>query len=152
MVEQSTIESFLAERKLALAGVSRSGKKFGNAAYKELRQKGYEVFIVHPEAQEINGAPCHATLTALSGKVGGLVNVVPPEQTEKLVREAHAAGINKIWMQQGSESANAIQFCKENGMEVIHGQCILMHSQPQGFHKFHGWLWGLLGKRPKHHA
>lgn len=151
MVEQSTIESFLSEQKLALAGASRSGKKFGNAADKELRVKGYELFLIHPEAQEINGAICYATLAELSGKVGGLVTVVPPEQTEKLVRDAHAVGINKIWMQQGSESSDAIQFCQENDMKVVHGQCILMHSQPQGFHKFHHWLWGLLGKRPRQH-
>ncbi|MCF7826388.1 MAG: CoA-binding protein [Candidatus Marinimicrobia bacterium] len=152
MTDELKIKSFLAEKKLALVGVSRTGKKFGNAVQKELGNKGYELFLIHPEAQEINGAACYASLSQLPEKVGGLVNVVPPEQTEKMVREAQAAGIRKIWMQQGSESLDAIQFCKENDMELVHGECIFMFAQPQGFHKFHHWVWGLLGKLPKRHA
>ena len=152
MVDQSTIESFLAERKLALAGVSSSANKFGNAVFKELSSKGYELFLVHPSAKEINGVTCYGSLAELPDDVGGLINVVPPVQTEKLVQEAHATGIKKVWMQQGSDSPEAIKFCKEHAMEVVHGECILMFAQPQGLHKFHHWLWGLFGKLPKAHA
>lgn len=151
MMDQIQVESFLAERKMALAGVSSKTKKFGNAVYKELKGKGYELFLIHPSAKEINGVVCYADISLLPEKVGGLVTVVPPEQTEKLVREAHAAGIHKIWMQQGSESESAIQFCQDSGMVVIHGECILMFAQPRGIHKFHHWLWGLFGKLPKGH-
>jgi len=152
MTDELKIKSFLAEKKLALVGASRTGKKFGNVVQKELGNKGYELFLLHPEAQEINGATCYGSLSQLPEKVGGLINVVPPEQTEKMVREAQAAGIKKIWMQQGSESQEAIQFCKENDMELVHGECIFMFAQPQGFHKFHHWVWGLLGKLPKRHV
>ncbi|MBT3228462.1 MAG: CoA-binding protein [Candidatus Marinimicrobia bacterium] len=152
MVEKTTIESFLAEKKLVLAGASRTAHKFGNTVLKELTGKGYKFHLIHPEAKEIKGIPCYASLSELSGAVGGLVNVVPPEQTEKLVREAHSIGIKKIWMQQGSESSAAIQFCKEHDMDVVHGECILMFAQPQGLHKFHHWLWGIFGKLPKSQA
>jgi hypothetical protein len=152
MMEPATIESFLAEKKLALVGASRTGKKFGNAVQKELSSKGYELFLIHPEVQEINGVACYASLSELPEKVGGLINVVPPEQTEKMVKEARAAGIRKIWMQQGSDSPDAIRFCRENDMELVHGECIFMFAQPQGLHKFHHWLWGLLGKLPRHYA
>jgi len=152
MVDQSIIESFLAERRLALAGASSTANKFGNAVYKELSSKGYELFLVHPSAKEINGVTCYGSLSELPDDVGGLVNVVPPAQTEKLVQEAHKVGIKKVWMQQGSDSAQAIEYCKEHGLDVIHGECILMFSQPRGLHKFHHWLWGLLGKLPKTHA
>lgn len=152
MVDQETIKSFLAEPRLALAGVSSKANKFGNAVYKELTGKGYELFIVHPTASEINGAACYPDLASLPEKVGGLVNVVPPGQTEKLVRDAHDAGIHKIWMQQGSSSEEAIAFCQEKNMDVIHGECILMFAKPQGIHKFHHWLWGLFGKLPKSHT
>jgi predicted CoA-binding protein len=76
--------------------------------------------------------------------------VVPPDQTEKVVREAHEAGINRVWMQQGAESQAAIQYGEENGMSVIHGRCILMFAQPMKFfHKPHRWVMGLLGQLPK---
>ncbi|MBC8376686.1 MAG: CoA-binding protein [FCB group bacterium] len=151
MTDQMTIESFLGERKLALAGVSRKASKFGNAVLKELSSKGYELLLVHPEAETINGVACHGSLAELPADVGGLINVVPPVQTEKLVQEAYSAGIKKIWMQQGSDSPVAIQYCKEHEMEVVHGECILMFAQPRGLHKFHHWLWGLFGKLPKGH-
>ncbi|NQV40903.1 MAG: CoA-binding protein [Candidatus Marinimicrobia bacterium] len=152
MVEQAIVESFLAEKKLALAGASRKGNKFGNAVFKELSSKGYELLLMHPEAESIDGVPCYGSLAELPTDVGGLINVVPAIQTEKLVREAHASGIRKVWMQQGSDSPAAIEYCKENDIEVIHGECILMFAQPQGLHKFHHWLLGLFGKLPKGHT
>ncbi|NQV50382.1 MAG: CoA-binding protein [Candidatus Marinimicrobia bacterium] len=152
MTQQSVVETFLSHKTLALAGVSRSGKKFGNAVLKALKIKGYEVLVVHPEVADIDGHACFPSLAELPDRVGGLILVVPPVQTEKLVREAHSVGILNIWMQQGSESKEAVIFCQDNDMAVISGECILMYAQPQGFHKFHHWLWGILGKRPKAHA
>ncbi len=152
MTQQSLVETFLSHKTLALAGVSRSGKKFGNAVLKELKSKGYEILVVHPEANEIDGQACYASLSELPDRVGGLIMVVPPFQTKKLVREAHSGGILNIWMQQGSESKAAVIFCQDNDMAVISGECILMYAQPKGFHKFHHWLWGFLGKGPQQHT
>jgi len=152
MTDKNKVESFIKEKKLALVGVSKGGKKFGNAIHKELQGKGYELFIIHPTAKEINGSICYPDLSSLPDRVGGVVNVVPPQQTEKIVQQAHEAGINKIWMQQGSASEKAIEYCRDKEIEVIHGECILMFTQPQGFHKFHHWLWGLFGKLPKAHS
>jgi hypothetical protein len=81
--------------------------------------------------------------------VDGVLIVVPPTQTEKIVRAAGAAGIKRVWMQQGAESEAAIQFCKENGISEVHGECILMFAGSAFFHKPHRWVWGLLGKLPK---
>lgn len=148
MTNQITIDSFLTQKKLALAGASSRSKKFGNIVLEAMRGKGYELLLIHPEAETIDGLPCHKSLADLPEEVSALINVVPPERTEKLVREAHAAGFNKIWMQQGSSSEKAVDFCKEKGIDVIHGECILMYAQPRGLHKFHHWLWGLLGKLP----
>lgn len=149
MTTRSSVDQFLAQKSLALAGASRSAKKFGNTILKELTKKGYHIDLVHPEAAEIDGHKCYASVEDLPGPVGGLVIVVPPEQTEKLVRQAVAAGIKNVWMQQGSESSEAAKFCQDNGINEVHGECILMFAQPTGFHKFHRWLWGLIGKLPK---
>lgn len=148
MTTQASVEGFLAEKTLAIAGVSRSGKGFGNSVLKDLTGKGYEVLPVHPEAAEVGGIRCSPSLAELPKKAGGLVLVVPPDQTETLVRQAKDAGIRRVWMQQGAESAEAIQYCEENGLHAVHGECIMMFAQPTGIHRFHHWLNGVFGKLP----
>lgn len=148
MISKATIDGFLDQKALALAGLSRSGKKFGNAVLKNLSGKGYEVLPVHPEAAVIGGVRCFRSLAELPTKVGGLVLVVPPAQTEMLVKEAHEAGIDRVWMQQGAESGEAIRYCEDHGMDVVHGECIMMFAEPTGVHRFHRWLRGLFGKLP----
>ena len=149
-VSGSTVGEFVAQKSLALAGASRGGKKFGNTILKELREKGYTVYPVHPEVKDIDGVACAPSLAALPEAVGGLVLVVPPAESAKLVREAHDAGIRRVWMQQGAESAEAIAFCHDNGIDVVSGECLLMYIEPvQGVHSFHRWVWKIFGKLPK---
>jgi len=146
---RALVSDFVSRRTLALVGVSRSGKKFGNAAYRELTAKGYTVYPVHPEAETIEGARCWPSLAALPKPVDGVVVVVPPAQTAAVVRDARAVGIPRVWMQQGAESAEAIAFCEEHGIPVVHHECILMFAEPLGwFHRAHRGLWRLLGKLP----
>jgi hypothetical protein len=142
------VEQFLAQRSLGLVGVSRSGRKFGNAVLRELTKRGYRVSVVHHEAAEIDGVRCVPSVSELPDEVGGLVLVVPPEQTERIVREAAVKGVRRIWMQQGSESPAAIELCRENGIDAVHGECILMFAEPAGIHRFHHFIWKLLGKLP----
>src|SRR4030042_365877 len=103
MTSKQTVEGFLSQPSLAIVGVSRGGKKFGNIAYRELKSKGYRLHIVHPEAQTIDGAEFSPSLAELPEPVGGVLVVVPPDQTGKTVREAAAAGIRRVWMQEGGE-------------------------------------------------
>jgi predicted CoA-binding protein len=150
MTTRAAVDDFLAEHTLAVVGASRSGRGFGNAAFRELRSKGYRLFAVHPEAEQVEGERCYPSLKALPEPVGGALIIVPPQQTEKVVRDAAEAGIRRIWIQQGAESDEAIGFCREQGLEVVSGQCILMFAQPVGaFHRFHGWFWRMLGRAPK---
>jgi hypothetical protein len=147
MTKRAAIEDFVAQKKLAVVGVSHTGKKFGNLAFRELKAKGYRVFPINPNAEKIEDERCYPTVASLPEPVGGVLIVVPPVETERVVREAAAAGIERIWMQQGSESGTAIRYCQENGMAVIHGECILMYAQPVlSVHRLHRWVWRLFGK------
>ncbi|MBI3950457.1 MAG: CoA-binding protein [Acidobacteria bacterium] len=149
MTTKSAVEDFVAQQTLAVVGVSRGGKKFGNLALKALKAKGYHVFPINPHAESIEGEQCYPTLKSLPERVDGVLIVVPPTETEQVVREAAAAGIRRIWMQQGAESEAAIRFCQENGLSVVHGECILMFARPvDSVHRLHRWIWGLLGKLP----
>ena len=149
MTSRAAVEGFLAQKDLAVVGVSRSGKKFGNAAYRELKEKGYNLFPIHPEADELEGDKCYPSFQDLPALVGGALIILPPEQTEKVVREAAGAGIKRVWMQQGAESSEALGFCSENGIEAVSGECILMFAEPSKFyHRIHRWVWKLAGKLP----
>lgn len=149
MTSKAAVTEFLAQDALALVGVSRSGKKFGNMLYRGLKAQGRRIFAVHPQAAEVQGDRCYPSLAALPEPVGGVIVVVPPDRTEGVVREAAAAGIKRVWMQQGAESPEAIRFCQEHGMAVVAGECVFMFAQPAGFpHRMHHWLRGLFGKLP----
>jgi len=149
MASRETVSDFVSQRTLALVGMSRSGRKFCNAAYKELAAKGLTLHAVHPVAKEIDGVRCWPSLLELPEAVGGVLVCVPPAQAERVVQEAHAAGIPRVWLQQGSESPAAVRFCEEHGMAVVQGECILMFAEPAALmHRLHRWIWGLLGKLP----
>ncbi len=150
MSKAEAIGEFLGQKTLALVGVSRGGKKFGNSVLKDLAGKGYRVFPVHPSAEMIGGVRCWPDLKSLPEPVGGVVVVVPPEQTDRVVRDAHEAGIRRVWMQPGAESPEAVRFCEEQGMRVVEGECILMFAEPvRSIHGLHRGLWRLLGRLPR---
>jgi len=149
MVTRQEIDGFVSGKTLAMVGVSAGGKGFGNAAYKELKARGYRVLPVHPGMDEVQGDRCWRSLADLPEKVERLLVMVGPAQVEGVVREAAAAGVRKVWLQQGATSPSAIEVCRANGIEVVHDHCILMFADPAGFHRFHGWIWKLIGKTPK---
>jgi uncharacterized protein len=148
-MDRGTVDGFLDARRIAIAGVSRSGRGFGNAVLKDLREKGYEVRIVHPEAAEIAGLPCSPSLELLAGEVEAVVVITPPSSTETLVRQAAAAGIRRVWMQPGAESEDAIRFCEKEGIDLVHGLCILMYVEPaMWMHRAHRFVRHLMHTAP----
>ncbi len=134
------IEEFVQAKRLAVVGVSRNEKKFGTAIYAELKSYGYEVFGVNPEMDQINGDKCFSSVTDLAGKVDGVIICLPPQKSVQVIRDAVAAGINKIWLQQGAQSVEAGKVARELGVTPIEGKCILMYAGKvksiHGFHKF----------------
>ncbi len=128
MTDQTAIDDFLSQRTLAVVGVSRDRSKFGNLVYRRLKAHGYQVFAVNPKVETVEGDHCFTDLAALPGSVGGVVIVVPPEITRRIVQEAAAAGIRRVWMQPGAESEEAVRFCEEHGIVVVQGLCVMTLS------------------------
>ena len=151
MTTKREIDEFLAQKTLAIVGVSRGGKKFGNMVLKDLSRVGYRLLPIHPEAAEVGGVKAWPSFDALPEPVGGVIVCVPPAQAERVVKEAAARGIRRVWLQQGAESAEAIRFCEEQGLSVVHGQCVLMYPKPATawFHGAHRWISDLIGRTPK---
>jgi len=140
MTSAKAIEAFIENPALAVVGVSRSGKGFGNAACRALSAQGYRVYRVHPSSPTIDGERCFARLNNLPEPVNGVLIVVPPAQAIDVIRDAAAAGIHHVWLQQGAESAEALRIGAELGLSVVAGECILMFARPFGIHRAHRWL------------
>jgi hypothetical protein len=150
MTSSAAMREFLAQPALAVVGLSRGGRKFGNLAYRDLKKKGYRLYAVHPRADVLEGDAVFRDLHSLPEPVGGVLIVVPPEQAQAVVEQAGAAGIRRVWLQQGAESPEVLRRCRELGLQTIHGECILMFAQPAGFvHRAHRWAWSALGRIPQ---
>lgn len=141
------IRDFIEKKKIAVVGASRSGGKFGNSAAKELEERGYEVFYVHPEAEEIDGNPAYPDLFSVADDAECVWISVPPEKGEAVLRDSAAAGITNVWLQQGADSPELIELSNELDLDLVAGKCILMYAEPvRSFHKFHQVVWKLFGQ------
>jgi uncharacterized protein len=145
---KAAITAFVAQPALAIVGVSRSGRKFGNTAARVLREKGYRVYPVHPSADVIDGVRCYKRFQDLPEAVDALLVVVAPAEACQVVRDAAAAGIHHVWLQQGAESVAVLKACHELGLSCVWGECILMYTHPTGFHKAHWWMRALTHRLP----
>jgi len=150
MTKQSSVTNFLKNKSIAVVGVSRNKNKFGYIAYKNLKDKQFKVFPVNPNVEAVDSDKCYPNLSSIKENVEGVLLVVPPQQSEQVVKEANNLGIKSIWFQQGSSSEQAIKLCEDNNIDYVSGECIMMFSEPvESFHKFHRWIWKIFGKLPK---
>ena len=140
------IESFIGSKRIAIVGFSRSGKKFGDMAGKELIKRGYEIFPVHPEAPIIDGMTCYPNLKSLNGKADALLVSIPPANVPAVLEEAAQTGFSKIWLQQGSWSKEVQETADRLGLPVVSKKCILMYAPPvTSIHKFHRTIKSIFG-------
>jgi predicted CoA-binding protein len=141
------IQDFINGKRIAVVGVSRDKEKFGNTAFAELAARGYQVFAVHPTAQEIANTPCYPNLAALRGQVDGALVIVSPQQAVPVLREAAAIGLKNVWLQQGAESPEAFALARDLGLNLVAKRCVLMYAPPvRSFHAWHRFFARLFGQ------
>jgi predicted CoA-binding protein len=144
---------FLARKRIAVTGVSRSPKDHGaNVVYKRLRDRGYTVFAINPNADEVEGDRCYHDLKSVPGGVEAVVIGTSPHNAAATMREAVDLSIDRVWMHRGpgpgSVSEEATRYGREHGVVVIDGGCPLMFDPTADTgHKFMH-LMGV-GKMPK---
>jgi hypothetical protein len=143
------ITEFIDSQPVALVGVSRNPKKFGYAAFKELKEKGMKIVPVNPNAEEILGEKCYPSVKMLPSEVKSIIVFTKKDQTASVIREAKEKGINQIWIQQMADTKEALDELKDTGINYITGECILMHFKPHSFHKFHRAINKFFGRFPK---
>ena len=131
-------DAFLANKRVAVTGVSRSPKDHGsNTVYKRLRDRGYQVFAVNPNADVVEGDPAYQDLKSIPGGVDAVVIGTRPEIAEDTMRECADLGITQVWMHRGpgagSVSAAATSYGRQHGITVIDGGCPLMFGPTADF-------------------
>jgi uncharacterized protein len=147
------IEDFLAQKRIAMVGVSRDPKHFSVYLFKELCRRGYDMVPVHPQATEIFGHRSFARVQEIQPPVEAALLMTSPAVTETVVGDCVQAGIRRIWMYRaggdGAVNANAVDFCREHGIDIVPGECPFMFLPGNGFHAIHGLIRKITGQYPK---
>jgi uncharacterized protein len=140
------IQDFLAQKRIAVVGVSREPGQVANLIVKKLQETGYEVYAVNPNARNIDSQPCYPDVRSTPTRPDAVMIVTKPDVTDKVVHDCAEAGISRVWMHCSvihgvrSTSDTAVKFCQEHNISVIPAGCPLMYIQPVDvFHKFMCW-------------
>lgn len=148
-----SVAEFLRGRRFAVAGVSRGPNSAANGVFKKLRERGYEVFPVNPNATEVEGVTCYPDLESIPGPLDGVVIATHPAVSAEIVRQAARRGVTRVWMHrsfQGSVSSEAVDECRKAGIECIVGGCPLMYCEPvDPFHSGMCTVLGWFGRVPR---
>jgi len=118
---------------IAVIGVSQDTSKWGRKVYEALKRNGYKVYPVNPKHEFIGEDKCYSSLSAIPERPTFVITVVPPKVTERVVEECEKLGIKRVWMQPGSESEKAINYCNPHGITVTHHACIVVDGLHQSF-------------------
>jgi len=150
------VNDFLAQKRIAVAGVSRdkSHHPVGNLIYDRLRKTGHEVFAVNPNMERFEGDRCYPDVRSIPGGVDGVVVITRPDATERIVHDCNEAGIRQVWMHQSvhagsSVSQAAVEYCREHDISVIAGACPMMYGPGADIgHRCMRWMLKLTGGLP----
>jgi uncharacterized protein len=153
-VSLETIDEFLAQRRIAMVGVSRKNKDFSITLFEELCRRGYDVVPVNPLMAELLGRRCFARVQDIQPPADAALLMTSPEVTDSVVKDCADAGIRRIWMYraggQGAVSSEAVQFCREHGIQVVPGQCPFMFwRDAEAGHRIHGFIRKITGRYPR---
>ena len=150
------VQDFLAQKRIAVAGVSRdkSHHPVGNVIYHRLKTTGHEVFAVNPHMQTFEGDRCYPDLQAIPGGVDGVVIITRPTTTQRIVRDCNEAGVRRVWMHRSmgkgtSVSSEAVEYCQQHDISVIAGACPMMYGEGADVgHTCMRWILRLTGGLP----
>lgn len=148
---QERVDDFLAQKRIAVCGLSRTKDSGAGAIYLKLRGQGYQVFAVHPTAEALYGDPCYPSLSAIPDGVDALFIMNSPDVSEALVYEADRLGIKHVWMHNNtfmpsSVSEAAVNYCHAHDINVIAVGCPMMFMEPDVFHSCMRWMIKVRGR------
>lgn len=149
-----SIAEFLSGKRIAVAGVSRQAHAAANAVFRKLRDCGYEVFPVNPNAEEVEDVRCYPDVPSVPGEVDGVVIATHPRVSASVVSQCEEHGVRRVWFHRsfgaGSVSDEAVRECRTLGIDCIVGGCPLMFCDPVDVgHRCMRWWLQRRGRIPK---
>lgn len=154
---EDLVRDFLAQKTIAVVGVSDKRETGCNLNYKRFKENGYRVFAVNPHIAVYDGAPCYADLKSIPVKPDAVFILTKTEVTSQIVQQCVELGIKHVWMHcmmgtkpgllksMTSVSPAAVDMCKANGIAVIPGSCPAQFLKPDIAHDSMRRLWKLFG-------
>jgi len=151
------VQDFLAQKKIAVVGVSDKRETGCNMAYKKFKESGYQVFPINPRLSTYDGAACYPDLRSVPEKPDAVFILANPKVTDQMVQQCVDLGVKHIWMHcmmgtkpglasnMTSVSQEAVEMCKANGIAVIPGSCPNQFLKPDFGHKMMRGLWRMFG-------
>ena len=151
------VQEFLALKKIAVVGVSDKRETGCNLAYDKFKDNGYQVFAVNPRISEFKGEPCYPDLKSIPETPEAVFILASPKVTDEIVQQCVDLGVKHVWMHcmmgtkpglvqsMTSVSQDAVQMCRENGIQVIPGSCPNQFLKPDFGHAMMRGMWGLFG-------
>ena len=154
---ENLVQDFLAQKKIAVVGVSDKRDTGCNLAYKKFKENGYQVYAVNPRISTYEGGACYADLKSIPEKVDAVFILTSPKVTEQVIQQCVDLGIKHVWMHcmMGSKpglaagmtsvSPSAVEMCNANGISVIPGSCPNQFLKPDVGHAMMRGMWQLFG-------
>ena len=151
------VQEFLAQKKIAVVGVSDKRDTGCNLNYRKFKETGYQVYAVNPRISEFEGDPCYSDLKSIPEKPDAVFILASPQVTDQIVQQCVDLGVKHVWMHcmmgtkpglaqsMTSVSQDAVQACRENGIQVIPGSCPNQFLEPDFAHNMMRGMWGLFG-------
>ena len=145
----STIEKFFSATGYAVIWVSEDRKKFGNIAFRAMKERGMVVYPVNPNRESVEGCKCYSSVLELPDGVTSVVTMIHPAATERIIHDCVKKKVEVLWMQPGSDSKTAKDEAEASRITVISGQCVLMFLEPVvSAHAVHRWINKVVGAYP----
>ena len=151
------VQDFLAQKVIAVVGVSDKRETGCNLNYKKFKESGYRVYAVNPRVSTYDGALCYPDLKSIPEKPDAVFMLTSPKVTEQIVQQCVDLGIKHVWMHclmgtkpglaagTTSVSQSAVEMCKANGIAVIPGTCPAQYLKPDFAHGMMRGLWKMFG-------
>ncbi len=133
MYVENNINMFEEFKKWAVVGASPKKEKYGYKVFKTLVGRGFTVYPVHVAAKEIDGFKVYPNINSLPEIPEAVVLIIPPEKTLSVLNDMVKLNIHNVWFQPGSESEEAIEFCKKNDINFVSKACLMMDVSPESF-------------------
>jgi uncharacterized protein len=137
-IKTNRAEFFNNVKSFAVVGVSENKAKFGAAACRELKTRGFKVYPIHPTLGTFDGDICFHSLADLPIVPDCALVTIKPAHALEVVRQIAQRGTKKVWFQQGKNFSEAITLADQLGLQSVHGRCVLMYAgEVTGMHRFH---------------